>query len=58
MDIVGTLLQKGNLGKDELGLVEVLDNASFAAIKADKITKVFERIKNEKIKNKKVRFGL
>jgi ATP-independent RNA helicase DbpA len=58
MDIVGTILQKGKISKDELGLVEVLDNASFAAIKADKINKVFERIKNEKIKNKKVRMGL
>lgn len=58
MDIVGAILQKGNLAKEELGLVEVLDNASFAAIKADKINKVFERIKNEKIKNKKVRMGL
>jgi superfamily II DNA/RNA helicase len=55
MDIVGMLLQKGKLAREELGLVEVLDHASYASVKSNKIEKVLALIKNEKIKNKKVR---
>lgn len=55
MDIVGMLLQKGQLQKDELGLIEVLDNTAYAAVAAHKIEETVQRIRNEKIKNKKVR---
>ena len=55
MDIVGMLLQKGKLNKDELGLIEVLDFTSYAAISRKKIDTVIGLIKNEKIKNRKVK---
>lgn len=55
MDIVGMLLQKGKLEKHELGLVDVLDKSSFAAVRTNKINKTLELIKEEKIKNKKVK---
>lgn len=55
-DIVGTLLQKGGLQKDELGKIEVLDNSAYAAIKSDKIEAALEKIRNEKIKNKKIKY--
>ena len=55
MDIVGMLLQKGKLQKDELGLIEVLDFSSYAAVNRNKIDSVLKLIKNEKIKNKKVK---
>lgn len=55
MDIVGMLLQKGKLQKDELGLIEVLDHSSYAAVKRDKIDGVIRLIKDEKIKNKKIK---
>ena len=58
MDIVGMLLQKGKLAKEELGLVEVLDHSSYAAVRRDKIEIVVELIRNEKIKNKKVRLEI
>ena len=58
MDIVGMLLQKGKLEKEDLGLIEVLDHASFAAVNSKKIEKVVELIKNEKVKNKKVRMEI
>ena len=58
MDIVGMLLQKGKLAKEELGLVEVLDHGSYAAVRSDKIRTVLELIRNEKIKNKKVRIEI
>jgi superfamily II DNA/RNA helicase len=55
MDIVGLLHQKGNLQKEELGLIEVLDFSSYAAVKRSKIEQVMQLVKNEKIKNKKVK---
>jgi ATP-independent RNA helicase DbpA len=57
-DIVGLLLQKGGLQKDELGKIEVMDNAAYAGVKADKIKKTLSLISNEKIKNKKVKFEI
>ncbi|HEX7414025.1 MAG TPA: DEAD/DEAH box helicase [Bacteroidia bacterium] len=55
MDIVGMLLQKGKLQKDELGLIEVLDHSSYAAIKRNKIDALLRIIKDEKIKNRKIK---
>ena len=55
VDIVGLLLQKGKLAKEDLGLIEVLDHTSYAAVKRDQIEKVLRLIKGEKIKSKKVK---
>jgi ATP-independent RNA helicase DbpA len=55
VDIVGLLLKKGELNKEDLGLIEVLDHTSYAAVKSNKIMKVVGMIKAEKIKNKKVK---
>ncbi len=58
VDIVGLLLQKGQLKKDELGLIEVLDHCSFVAVKSDKIDDVIRLIRNEKIKKKSVKMEI
>ncbi|PWK78216.1 ATP-independent RNA helicase DbpA [Mucilaginibacter oryzae] len=58
VDIVGLLLKKGGLAKDDLGLIEVLDHSSYAAIKRDKIEAVVRQIKAEKIKGKKVKMEI
>lgn len=58
VDIVGLLLKKGGLDKDELGLIEVLDYSSYAAIKRNKIEQLVTDIKGEKVKNKKVKFEI
>ena len=58
IDIVGLLLKKGNLQKEELGLIEVLDYSSYAAVKSTKIEGLVQLIKNEKIKNKKVKIEI
>lgn len=55
-DIVGLLIQKGKLNKDEVGLIEVLDYSSFVAVKRDKIDKVVLLLRFEKIKKKTVKF--
>jgi len=58
MDIVGMLLQKGKLGKDELGLIEVLDFSSYAAVKRDKIDEMLRLVKEEKIKGRKIKMEI
>jgi len=58
MDIVGMLLQKGQLNKDELGKIEVLDYSAYVAIKSDKIAKTLQLVRDEKIKNKKVKMDI
>lgn len=58
IDIVGLLLQKGKLQKDELGLIEVLDYSSYAAVERSKIERTVQLIKNEKIKNKRIKIEI
>ena len=55
MDIVGALLQKANLQKEEVGKIEVLDHSAYVAISSEKIVSVVKLISEEKIKNKKIR---
>lgn len=58
MDIVGMLLQKGQLQKDELGKIEVLDYSAYVAVKADKLARTLQLIKDEKIKGRKVKMEI
>lgn len=58
VDIVGLLLKKGELEKEDLGLIEVLDHQSFAAIKGNQIERVVTLVKNEKIKGKKIKIEI
>ncbi len=55
MDIVGFFTNKGQLKKEDIGLIEVKDFFSFVAIRKIKVGTVLQLIKNEKIKNKKVK---
>lgn len=55
IDIVGFLSNKGQLKKEDIGLIEVKDFFSFVAIRKSKATHTLELIKNEKIKNRKVK---
>lgn len=55
VDIVGFLSNKGQLKKEDIGLIEVKDFSAFAAVRKSKASHVLHLIKNEKIKNKKVR---
>jgi len=58
IDIVGFLSNKGQLKKEDIGLIEVKDFFSFVAVKKIKAGYVLQLIKNEKIKNKKVKIEI
>lgn len=58
IDIVGFLSKKGQLKKEDIGIIEVKDFFSFVAVRKIKVGHVLELIKNEKIKNKKVKIEI
>ena len=55
VDIVGFLTNKGELKKEDIGLIEVKDFFAFVAVRKTKMGGALQLIKNEKIKNKKVK---
>ncbi|KQM67143.1 helicase [Pedobacter sp. Leaf216] len=55
IDIVGLFLQKGSLGKEDLGLIEVKDTTSYVAVKRNKVEKLLKTLSGEKIKGKKLK---
>lgn len=58
VDIVGLLLKKGELDKEDVGLIEVLDNSAYAAVKRNKIERTVQLVKNEKIKGRKIKIDI
>ena len=55
VDIVGFLTNRGELKKEDIGLIEVKDFFSFVAIRKVKMNHTLHLIKDQKIKNKKVK---
>jgi ATP-independent RNA helicase DbpA len=57
-DIVGLLIQKGQLLKHEIGIIDVYDFTAYVAIKRDKVNSVLKLLKNETIKKRKVKIDI
>jgi ATP-dependent RNA helicase DeaD len=53
VDIVGFLSQKGNLLKEDIGLIVVKDFNSFVAVKKSKVNAMLDKVRDEKIKGTK-----
>jgi superfamily II DNA/RNA helicase len=58
IDIVGFFAKTGDLKKEDIGLIEVKDFLSFAAIRKSKVSHTLQMIKNEKLKNKKIKIDV
>lgn len=58
VDIVGFLSQKGELKKEDIGLIEVKDFFAFVAVKKIKANHTLHLIKDQKIKGKKVKIAV
>lgn len=58
VDIVGFLTNKGQLKKEDIGLIEVKDFFSFVAVRKSKASHTLQLIKTERIKNKKVKIDV
>ncbi|MDE3250925.1 MAG: DbpA RNA binding domain-containing protein, partial [Bacteroidota bacterium] len=57
VDIVGFLSQKGDLKKEDIGLVEVKDFFSFAAVRKSKAGHTLKLTEQQKIKGQKVKIS-
>ncbi len=58
VDIVGFLSNRAHLKKEDIGLIEVKDFMSFVAVRKFHVSDILQRIKNEKMKNKKVKIDI
>ena len=58
IDIVGFLSNKGELKKEDIGLIEVKDFFSFVAVKKIKVSHTLQLIKDQKLKNKKIKIAV
>lgn len=58
VDIVGLLYKKGELQKEEIGLIEVFDHMSYVALQRKKINNLLRILKDEKIKGRKYKIGI
>ena len=58
IDIVGFFSKIGQLAKDELGMIEVKDHISFAAVKKNKVKDLLHKVQNDKMKGKKYKIAI
>ena len=58
VDIVGYLIKKGELTKEDVGIIEVKDNTSYVAVARDKVKDVLKKLANEKLKGKKIKMEI
>lgn len=58
VDIVGFLIKKGKLNSENIGLIEVKDTTSFVAIDRNKVQDTLIALKQERLKNKKVKIEI
>jgi ATP-independent RNA helicase DbpA len=58
IDIVGFFTQKGELRKEDIGLIEVKDFIAYVAIRKASASRTLSLIKDQKIKGKKVKIDL
>ena len=55
VDIVGFLIKKGELEKDDIGLIEVKDTTSYVAVNRQKVVALLKQLDNQRLKNKKLK---
>lgn len=58
VDIVGFLIKKGGLTKDEIGLIEVKDTTSYVAIPRKRANEIVKKLDKDRLKNKKVKIEI
>jgi superfamily II DNA/RNA helicase len=58
VDIVGFFTAKGELKKEDIGIIEVKDFFSFVALRKSKVSHTLQLIKEEKLKGKKIKIDV
>lgn len=58
VDIVGFLIKKGELEKDDIGHIEVKDTTSYVAVRRQKVVALLKKLENQRLKNKKMKIEI
>jgi len=58
VDIVGFLIKKGELEKEDIGLIEVKDTTSYVAVNRQKVVELLKKLENQRLKNKKMKIEI
>jgi superfamily II DNA/RNA helicase len=58
VDIVGFLTNKGELKKEDIGIIEVKDFFSFVAIRKSRVSHTLQLIKEERLKGRKIKIDV
>ena len=57
-DVDGNLIKKGELSKEDVGIIEVKDTTSYVAVARNKVKDVLKKLANEKLKGKKIKMEI
>ena len=57
-DIAGLFIKQGKVNKDQVGVIEIKQDAAYVGVHADIAEKLVERTNNSRLKTKKVRISL
>lgn len=57
-DIAGLLMKKANLTGNEVGLITILDHASYVSVKRSMMNEILSAIKDERLKKMKVKIAV
>ncbi|MCK5823553.1 MAG: DbpA RNA binding domain-containing protein, partial [Bacteroidales bacterium] len=57
-DVAGLFLKKGQVQKDQLGVIEIKQNCAYVGVHAEIAEMLIEKTNNSKLKKKKVRISL
>ena len=57
-DIAGLFFKKGNIAKEDLGIIELKEDCSFVAVKSKTALPLIKKLNNQFIKKRKVRISM
>lgn len=58
VDVLGFICQKGKVSKDDVGMITVLDNSAYVAVRSDLLPELLHELRKYKIKGQKVRISV
>lgn len=57
-DIAGLFFKQGELKHDQVGIIELKQDCAFAAVKANRVDQLIQKVDNSRLKRKKVRVNV
>jgi superfamily II DNA/RNA helicase len=58
IDLFGFLCQKGELSKEEVGVIAILDYTSYVSVKARNIKNLLQKLRESKVKGQKLKIDV